>query len=150
MPREGMVHALELLHRALIPQGILVDLRPARRMSPGRHSAGFPQVYCVAGDRRLHAGHLQPLKPLAYYRAADHAVQKVIQRGLFAPEATAVFPFIFYFGSPGHFDKALATRWTDTTVPASTRRRVGFLIRKSPTSQIIAVEHLGLKIMRKP
>ena len=144
-----MVHALELLHRALIPQGILVDLRPARRPPPGRRSGAFPQIYGGSGHRRVHAGHLQPLKPLADHRAADDAVQTVIRRGLFSLEATAAFPFVFYFASLGHFDKAVAVRWTDTAVPAATRRRLASLIRESPASQIIAVEHVDLRIMRR-
>ena len=48
-------------------------------------------------------------------------------------QATEIFPFTFYFASPGRFDKALATLWTDTAVPTSTRRRLGSLVRKFPT-----------------
>ncbi|HKV43313.1 MAG TPA: hypothetical protein VJT32_01350 [bacterium] len=144
-----MVHALELLHTALVPEGLLVDLRPARRALPGRPDAGLPHVYCQEGERRRHAGPLQPLKPLAQYRAAELAVRKVIRDGLFVLQATEMFPFLFHIASCQRFDEILATHWTDTAAPTSTRRRLGTLMRTSRGAEITIVEHVRLNVMRK-
>ncbi len=143
-----MVHALVLLHAVLTPHGVLADLRPDRLAIP-RRPARHPQVYCVEGDRRVHAGYLKTLKPLADYRAADLAVRRVIRRGLFALQAIEAFDFHYYFDSLAHLEKALATRWTDTVLEASTRHRLRVLLRKYPRGRIMAVSRIRLSVTIK-
>src|SRR5712692_2085604 len=122
-----MVHALVLLHAVLTPHGVLADLRPDRLAIP-RRLARHPQVYCVEGDRRVHAGYLKTLKPLADHRAADLAVRRVIRRGFFALQAI---------------------RWTDTVLEASTRHRLRVLLRKYPRGRIMAVSRIRLSVTIK-
>ncbi len=143
-----MVHALELLHAVLAPHGVLADLRPDRSANPPK-STRHPQVYCTEGDHRVHAGYLKTLKPFADYRAADLAVRRVIRRGLFALQAIETFDYHYYFDSLAHLERALATRWTDTVLEASTRHRLGVLLRKHPRALIMAVSRIRLNVMRK-
>jgi hypothetical protein len=143
-----MVDALELLHAVLAPHGVLADLRPDRSANPPRH-ARHPQVYCVEGDQRVHAGYLKTLKPFADYRAADLAVRRVIRRGLFALQAVETFDFHYYFDSPAHLEKAVATRWTDTVLEASTNHHLRVMLRKHPKAHIMAVSRIRLSIMRR-
>lgn len=143
-----MVHALELLHAVLAPQGVLADLRPDRSANPPNRTR-HPQVYCIAGDERVHAGYLKTLKPVADYRAANLAVRRVIRRGLFALQAVEVFDFHYYFDSLTHLEKALATRWTDTVLETSTHHHLGVLLHRHPNAQIMAVSRIRLNVMRK-
>lgn len=144
-----MVHALVLLHQALAPDGTLVDLRPDRLANPQGRRARQPHVYCVQGGRRVHAGYLKTLKPLATYRAADHAVRQVIRQELFTFRAVEAFDFHYYFHTLECLDRALATRWTSTVLEASTRRRLGTLLRAHPAAQIMAVDRIRLSVLMK-
>ncbi len=143
-----MVHALVSLHAVLTPYGIVADLRPDRLAIP-RNRTRHPQVYCVEGDHRVHAGFLTSLKPLADYRAADRAVRQVIRQGLFTLQATEAFDFHYYFDSLAHLDKALATRWTDTILEDPTRHRLSVLLRRHPRAQVMAVSRIRLRVLMK-
>lgn len=93
----------------------------------------------MEGDHRIHAGVLTTLKPLADCHAADRAVRQVVREGLFALRATEAFDFHYYFDSPAHLDRALATRWTDTILEDPTRHRLSVLLRQHPRARIMAV-----------
>jgi hypothetical protein len=88
---EGMVHALEQIHRLLVPGGNLVDIHPA--LDP-------MLVEIHRGDSILYS---QP-DPISFaedYRKADQALAQVVQRGLFIPSESRQFTFMVYASSVG-------------------------------------------------
>lgn len=149
MAHEGMVHALTEVHRVLTPQGWLVDLRPDRRTAMGKRWRGLPRVYCLSthGGGTL-AGFLQK-ENLADHRAADRAAREVLRRELFTVQSAETFPFRFYFHTLSHLEDHLSTWWTNTTLPALTRRRLRLLMGRYPASQVMVIDTMRLDVMRK-
>lgn len=97
-----MVHALQRLHRVLIPDGVLIDLRPAimyRRVSISR------------GKRPIHLGELDDDFTLDY--AADAAMERVARRNMFHLEHRERIVVRRYFDST----KGLVEYIEDSIVP---------------------------------
>jgi hypothetical protein len=103
-----MVHALEEIRRALIPGGILVDLRPLAK--PGT-------VELVAGSRQLKMGRLTnfPSEKI-YEKASNSAFHKAARRGWFFRESNASFPFFYYWDSPREMRDYIREEWSDFAV----------------------------------
>jgi SAM-dependent methyltransferase len=78
MPHEGMVHALEEIHRLLKPSGTLIEIHPAVVPPPFVEVRSNGQLFFSEQD------------PLFDYeqdlRQAETAVESVLHRGLFALE----------------------------------------------------------------
>jgi hypothetical protein len=89
MQHEGMVHALEEIHRLLEPGGILIDIHPfVERPLAEVHLGGevlFSQPF--------------PDYSIEDYQQAENALGQVIQRGLFFVERKESFEFITYSSS---------------------------------------------------
>jgi hypothetical protein len=100
-----MVHALVVTRGLLRPHGIIANLRNDRFASV---RAREPEVYCLTGDRRLYAGRIKIVKPLADFRAADRAIREVVRRGLFRFRAIDVFEVRYYFDSSACLDNAVS------------------------------------------
>jgi hypothetical protein len=140
-----MVHALILTRGLLRPHGAVADLRNDRFASI---HARDPQVYCLTGDRRLHAGRIKIIKPLADFRAADRAIHEVVRRRLFRLGAVDVFEVRHYFDTPAHLDMAVARYWAPfATLEDSTRRRLGALMHRHPGAKITAISRLRLNVL---
>lgn len=140
-----MVHALIITRGLLRPHGALADLRNDRFAGIRARDA---QVYCLTGNRRLPAGRIKIVKPLADFRAADRAIHEVVRRGLFRLGAVDVFEVRYYFDSPAHLDKAVSRFWSPfATLEDSTRRRLGALMHRHPAAQIMAISQLRLNVL---
>jgi hypothetical protein len=140
-----MVHALIITRGLLRPHGALADLRPNRFASIRARDA---QVYCLAGDRRLHAGRIKIIKPLADFRAADRAIREVLRRGLFRLRAVHDFEVCSYFDTPAHLDRAVSRYWSPfATLEDSTRRRLAALMRRHPSAHIMAISQQRLNVL---
>ena len=91
MKQEGMVHALEEIHRVLRPGGRLIDIHPALEV---------PLIKVLQGGRVLFA---EPDPDFDTYREdvrqAEAALALVIQRGLFVIERSAEFDSSKYASS---------------------------------------------------
>ena len=148
MPHKGMVHALTEIHRVLTPRGVLADLRPDRRTAMGKRWRGLPRVYCVSDGGEILAGVLGK-ENVADHRAADRAVREVLRRELFTLQSAETFPFRFSFRTLSALEDHLTTWWTNTTLPALTRRRLRLLMDRYPASQIVVIDTMRLDVMRK-
>jgi SAM-dependent methyltransferase len=89
MTPEGMVHALEEIHRLLKPGGNLIDIHPV---------AEEPLIEVYQGGRILLA------QPYPDYSAedclqADNALAQAVQRGKFVIERSGQFDFLVYGSS---------------------------------------------------
>ena len=100
-----MVHALEEIRRTLVPEGVLIDLRPL---------AASWAVEVTSGTLEHQVGRLtdDPQAP-AYDQAANKALQKAARRGWFIREADASFPFFYYWDSPEEMRDYIQEEWSD-------------------------------------
>jgi SAM-dependent methyltransferase len=112
MEHEGMVHALEEIHRLLRPGGMLIDIHPQQEA---------PLLKVVRSGRLLFSEPV-PGHDAEDYRRADEAVARVVRRGLFALERTAEFDFLTYAGSVSEMRKYLEES-NAYEEPAKDRRR---------------------------
>ena len=86
---EGMVHALEQIHRLLIPGGNLVDIHPTTGPMLVEIHRGKHILFCQPDPRSWEAD----------FRHADQAVAQVIQRGLFLQGESRQFDFLVFSSS---------------------------------------------------
>jgi SAM-dependent methyltransferase len=89
MAHEGMVHALEEIHRLLKPDGILIDIHPV------------PEGYFIKalqGDTILFAERKRVTCSEDVLRA-EEALAEVVERDLFSVERRAEFDFLIYASS---------------------------------------------------
>ena len=100
-----MVHALEEIRRTLVPDGILIDVRPLADRWP---------VTLVSG-RTIHAlGRItdfpRGLEDDAY---ANHAFTDAARLELFALEWEEDFPFFYYWDTPEEMREHIREKWGD-------------------------------------
>lgn len=98
MQPEGMVHALEEIHRLLKPGGVLIDIHPTTDLlsfevyKDGRMIFTLPDPDCaVEGPRQ-----------------AEAALAQVVQRGLFAVEGREQFDYQVYGSSVAELREYIA------------------------------------------
>ena len=89
MQSEGMVHALEEIHRLLKPGGVLVDIHPVAE----------PMVVEVVQEGRVVFTQPGPDTYIESYRQANQALDQVVQRGLYATDRQATIDFLVYGSS---------------------------------------------------
>lgn len=89
MAHEGMVHALEEIHRLLKPAGRLIDIHPVR---------DAPVIEVRRNGKILYA-ESAPAHDDEDYRQADAAVAEAVRRRLFVVEQRRVFDFPTYAAS---------------------------------------------------
>ena len=89
MEPEGMVHALEEIHRLLRPDGVLIDIHPARE-APLVEVHADGQIVFTETYLRAHGDDVVQ---------ADEALEEVVRRSVFAEEAVRAFEFMTYGSS---------------------------------------------------
>jgi hypothetical protein len=100
-----MVHALNEIHRVLVPNGTLIDLRPLLDRWP---------IEVTAKGQTLEAGRATDLpEPLTDDEAADRALAEAVQRGWFLRERGEIFPFFYYWDTPNEMQKYIDETWND-------------------------------------
>lgn len=150
MSDEGMVHALEQIHRVLRPHGVLADLRPDRFPDPGQPHPRLPSIGWASGGREIPAGVLEKApENLRRHRGATLALHRAIRQGLFVLESTETYPFRFHFRTQEIFESFVRTGWKETTVAAAGRHRLQALQRAHPAGEIVVVEPFRLNILKK-
>lgn len=129
MQPEGMVHALQQIHRLLTPDGLLIDIHPA---------PGALHVEIHHRGKILFLEQVPPSNPEAVQQA-DDALAHVIRRRLFTSQQHKTFDFRTYAASVGELrdhliatsafneDNDLETRWQVEL--ADTARRVQEALR---------------------
>jgi hypothetical protein len=142
-----MVHALRELHRVLTPGGFLADLRPDRRLDPGKRRRDvLAKIVFLRGRREIPVGVLEE-GSFADDEAADRAVRRVLREGLFTLESSETLVFRLYFHDLESADAYLETRETANVDPP-TRRRLEALSQR-PGGEIVLIETLRLNLLRK-
>ena len=106
MTHEGMVNALGEIRRVLVPDGILIDLRPLLEHAP---------VEIVSARETQIAGTVDQLpEDRASDVAADHAITQAEQQGWFVKEREEFFPFNYYWDSPKEAQEYLEAEWSNS------------------------------------
>ena len=105
MAHEGMVHALREIHRALIPGGVLIDLRPI--------SDHWQIEVCSARESR-ETGLVRDL-PLgvADDEAANQAASTAESNGWFRRESEAFFRIHYVWDTPSEMEQWIDEEWED-------------------------------------
>jgi hypothetical protein len=114
-----MVHALELIHRLLKPDGQLIDIHPSTEAAT---------LEVRVRDRHLPAGWLQEEDDYIEYELADAALDQVVETGLFALERSGEFRFIWHADTLDELRAYLAEEWQDAIVDDLTFMRAEELL----------------------
>lgn len=100
-----MVHALDELRRVLIPNGILLDVRPLMDRWP---------VQVVSAREVIETGRVDDdPEPIAMDAAANHAIAKMESLGWFRREREEFFPFFYAWDTPSEMEEFIAEEWDD-------------------------------------
>lgn len=115
-----MVHALEIIHDLLYPNGALVDIHP---------SAEPPSLQVRVASEIHDAGWLREADDYIEYEQADRALAQVIERGLFVLERRARFSFTTHAPSLRDLQQHLDDKWQDAIIEETTARSIEDLLR---------------------
>lgn len=100
-----MVHALSEIHRVLVPDGYLIDLRPLLNRWP-------VEVFSSRENRQT--GRIQDLPlGLADDGAANRSMLQAEENGWFRREAETYFPYYYSWDSPSEMEEWIAEEWND-------------------------------------
>jgi hypothetical protein len=100
-----MVHALSEIHRVLMPDGILIDMRPL---------ADRWRVEVISGRGFEETGRADDLPDqLNADTASNGAMQEAETRGWFKRELEEFFPFFYVWDTPSEMEEFISEEWTD-------------------------------------
>ena len=100
-----MVHALEEIRRVLVPNGILIDLRPL---------ADNWRVEVVSLREIKRTGRVEDLPTQTKGDLdANEAMQAVAQRGWFKREQAELFPLFYSWDTPSEMEEFVSDDWGD-------------------------------------
>jgi len=100
-----MVHALSEIRRVLVPNGILIDLRPILSRWP---------VEVVSARKVRETGRIQGLPlGLADDEAANRSIAEAEGIGWFKREAEEFFPYYYSWDSPSEMEEWIIDEWHD-------------------------------------
>ncbi|HJS17748.1 MAG TPA: hypothetical protein VJ785_03305 [Anaerolineales bacterium] len=104
-----MVHALDEIRRILVPDGILIDLRPILDRW---------QIEFVSARESRATGQMQgfPLG-LADDEAANRSMRVAEENGWFKREQQEYFPYIYSWDSAGEMEKWIEDEWAGYIEP---------------------------------
>ena len=99
------MHALEEIRRILVPEGILIDLRPVADRWPVE----------LSSDRAVRKlGWITDLPTgLADDEAANNAFKEIARRGTFVCESNEYFRFFYYWDTPEEMREHIQEKWAD-------------------------------------
>jgi hypothetical protein len=111
-----MVHALEEIRRVLVPNGILIDLRPL---------ADNWRVEVVSLREVKRTGRVEDLPEQTNGDlAANEAMQEVEKCGWFQREQDELFSFIYSWDTPSEMEEFVKEDWGDFIELAEDTKRV--------------------------
>lgn len=100
-----MVHALSEIRRVLVPNGILIDLRPILDRW---------HIEVVSAREIRETGRIQDLPlGLADDEAANRSIAQAEQNGWFTRAAEEFFPFYYSWDSPSEMEEWVEEEWHD-------------------------------------
>jgi hypothetical protein len=100
-----MVHALEEIRRVLVPEGVLIDLRPL---------ADNWRVEVVSLRETKRTGRVEDLpEQTKGDLASNEAMQEVEKRGWFKREQDELFPLFYSWDTPSEMEEFVDDDWSD-------------------------------------
>jgi hypothetical protein len=100
-----MVHALDEIRRVLVPNGILIDVRPLADRWP---------VEVVSAGGFKETGRVDDLPVQTDADAASNeAIREAEASGWFRLEQEEFFPFFYSWDTPSEMEEYIAEDWTD-------------------------------------
>ena len=112
-----MVHALSEIRRLLVPDGILIDLRPLADRWP---------IEVASSREGKAAGRLTDLEiGLEDDRSANESMIQAKSQGWFLREQEEFFPFFYYWDSPNEMKEYMDESWSEyLTIDESTWKNI--------------------------
>ena len=137
-----MVHALKEAYRILVPQGIMIDVRPL--------SVDVPLEIIYKGGRES-AGILDLSPDIDKDIAADRAIECVILDRIYKESYVEYFDFIYYWKTIKGMEEDLEDYWKDdVVVPKEVLHQARMLFKKRrPQTQIRVGVQMKLGKYRK-
>ena len=100
-----MVHALDEIRRILVPDGILIDIRPLMDRW---------QVEVTSMREVRSTGRVQDFPiGLADDEAANRAIAQASEKGWFARERQEFFSYSYFWDTPGEMEEWIEEEWED-------------------------------------
>ena len=100
-----MVHALSEIRRVLVPDGVLIDLRPLGERWP---------IEVVSSSTIKETGRVMDLpEQLNSDVAANEAMQEVERRSWFSRDQEEYFPFFYSWDTPSELEEFIEEDWSD-------------------------------------
>jgi hypothetical protein len=102
-----MVHALKEAHRVLVPQGIMIDVRPL--------SVDVPLEIIYKGGRES-AGMIDMSPDIELDKAADQAIESVVKDRIYIENDKEYFDFAYYWKTIKDMQDDLEEFWKDDVI----------------------------------
>ena len=136
MAPEGMVHALEILHRLIAPGGLLIDIHPTSEPPP---------ILVRTGEGEFFAGWLQETDNFIEYRQAGQAIQQAVEQNWFALDEAGEFDFSIHADGLNELTAYLAGEWKDAVITPNVSAAIESLYREHPgKKEIIITERIHI------
>jgi len=110
-----MVHALEIVHHLLHPNGDVIDIRP---------SSDPPPIIVRSELGDITVGWLQETDDYIEYVQAGQAIEEAVGRGWFKVKQEDEFIYIIHAGNLAELRDFLAEEWHDAVIPPDARTEI--------------------------
>lgn len=117
-----MVHALRKIHTLLSPDGVLVNIQPVGEPRP---------IEIRDGPDRYRAGRVQHRQNFANHKAAQQAVQDVLEQDLYRLARAFTFSFQYHAPTYAQLERWLREEVSNAVIPEATAARARELWQQS-------------------
>lgn len=111
----GLMHTLNTVHAALRTDGLLLDVRPARR---------HPRVEVQQGNTLIQLGQMDDSYRIGTQVTADAALKALIAAGRFLQERKTRFLFVYHFDTVDAWLGYMAEQWQSANISRTLIARV--------------------------
>lgn len=124
------MHALEIVHSLLKPEGVLIDIHP---------NGEPPPIEVHMGGESMLAGYLDETDDFEEYFKADEALAEVTARGLFVLEREGQFTFMTHASTITELADFILAEWSDSVVHEETIERANALMGEAGDGKEVAL-----------
>lgn len=141
MVPEGMVHALEIIHQLLTPDGLLIDIHP---------TSVPPPIVVRSAGQDFSVGWLQEKDDFIEYRQAGQAIQQAVEQRWFTVEEAGEFLFSIHADGLLELTAHLAVEWKDAVITPESAAIIESLYREhQDKKEIIITERIHIARYRR-